>query len=85
MNETLQKTVHLSYYAVIREKTAVSGEDLETMATDARALYREVESRHGFSMPENVMRVSVNDVFSDWRTKLKAGDRVAFIPPVSGG
>jgi molybdopterin converting factor subunit 1 len=28
---------------------------------------------------------SVNEEFADWRAPLRAGDEVAFLPPVSGG
>jgi len=34
---------------------------------------------------ESGLAVAVNEEYADWQTQLRAGDRVAFIPPVSGG
>jgi molybdopterin converting factor small subunit len=32
-----------------------------------------------------MLKVAVNDEFSDWAQTLADGDRVVFIPPVAGG
>jgi len=32
-----------------------------------------------------MLRVAVNEEFSDWQRPLEDGDRVVFIPPVAGG
>jgi molybdopterin converting factor small subunit len=32
-----------------------------------------------------MLRVAVNESFSDWSRPLAEGDRVVFIPPVAGG
>ena len=48
-------------------------------------LYEQVRAVHGFTLPRAMLRVAVNDEFSDWSQPLQAGDRVVFIPPVAGG
>ena len=80
-----EKTIYLSYFAHLRESRGASEEILKTQASTAGDLYRELRKRHNFRVPEDSLRVSVNDAFSSWHTRLKTGDRVAFIPPVSGG
>ena len=78
-------TVHLDYYALLKEKIGVSEETLETLATTARELYQEISDLHHLVLPEDFLKVSINNVFSAWQAKLKTGDHIAFIPPVSGG
>lgn len=80
-----QKIIHLNYYALLRERTGKSEEDIETTAITARELYKEVQERYNLGLREDLLRVSINDAFSTWPAKLKTGDRVVFIPPVSGG
>ena len=79
------KTVHLSYFASLRESRGVPQESVGTKAATAGDLYAELQGRHSFCLSKNSVRVSINDAFVPWQAELKAGDRIAFIPPVSGG
>ena len=79
------KTIHLHYYALLREQIGKTEEDFTTAAMTAKELYDEIQDRYHFGFREDLLKVSINDVFTSWQTKLKAGDRVVFIPPVSGG
>jgi molybdopterin synthase catalytic subunit/molybdopterin converting factor small subunit len=50
----------------------------------------ELYARYGERYPElagfrGSVVASINQVFSDWQSRLSAGDEVAFLPPVSGG
>ncbi len=85
MNTLRHKTIHLNYYALLRERTGKSEEDFKTTATTASELYKEVQARYNLGLREGLLRVSINDAFSTWPAKLKTGDHVVFIPPVSGG
>ena len=79
------KTIHVQYFAVLREQ-ARRGE--ETLATDARSpadLYEALKECHGLTLPRAVLRVAVNEEFCGWDRPLQEGDRVVFIPPVAGG
>jgi len=79
------KTIHVQYFAVLREQ-ARRGE--ETLATDAHSpadLYEALKERHGLTLPRAVLRVAVNEEFCGWDRPLYEGDRVVFIPPVAGG
>ncbi len=79
------KTVHLHYFALLREQRGLSTETLTTDAADAAALYEELRARHGFTLPAARLRVAVNDTFAPWPAPLADNDTVAFIPPVAGG
>jgi len=78
-------TVHVQYFAVLRERAGTGLETVETVARTPAELYEELERRHGFGLPRSIMRVAVNDEFADWSRPLAADDRVVFIPPVAGG
>ena len=77
--------IHVQYYAVLREQAGTSDEILMSAATTPADLYRELQTRHGFSLGPELLRVAINDEFCEWSRPLGAGDRVVFIPPVAGG
>lgn len=79
------KSVHLSYFASLRESRGLEQETLLTDVLTAGHLYAELKERHAFTLPEEALRVAVNGTFVTWQTPLNDQDRVAFIPPVSGG
>lgn len=81
----MKRSVHVQYFAVLREQAGRGSETLETAATDAAQLYDELRQLRGLSVPRSMLRVAVNDEFSDWLRPLADGDHVVFIPPVAGG
>ena len=78
-------TVNVQYFAILREQRGVTVEQLSTAAGTAEALYEELRSRHGFTLPAARIRAAVNDEFVAPGAALRNGDRVVFIPPVAGG
>ena len=79
------KTVHIHYFALLREQRGLSTETLATAAPDAAALYAELAARHGFTLPASRLRAAVNGDFAPWPAPLRDGDELVFIPPVAGG
>ena len=79
------KTVHVQYFALLREQRGLSKETLVTHAPDAAALYAELGARHGFTLPVTRLRAALNGEFVPWPAPLKDGDEIVFIPPVAGG
>jgi len=77
--------VTLLYFASLRDAAGMEQETVTTVAADLAALYAETAARHGFALPQARLRVAVDDAFTHWDAPLRAGSRVAFIPPVSGG
>jgi molybdopterin converting factor small subunit len=79
------KTLHIEYYAALREARGLSCESMESDAATPSALYASLRQAHGFRLHADQLRVVVNETFSDWDTPLNTGDTVVFIPPVAGG
>ena len=77
--------VNVSYFAWLRERAGCEGESISTGAATPAQLWTELDARHDFATERRYLRVAVNDAFSTWDTELADGDRVVFIPPVSGG
>ena len=48
-------------------------------------LFSELNTRYGFSLSREQLKVAVNSEFSEWSRPLGVGDAVVFIPPVAGG
>ena len=82
---SMRKTIQIRYFAALREAAGRSEETVETQAQTPRALYQELAVRHGLKIAVELLRVSINDRFAEMQGALKDGDKVAFIPPVSGG
>jgi molybdopterin synthase sulfur carrier subunit len=75
----------VQYFAILREQRGLAQEKLTTTAATPAALYGELRSRHGFTLPADRVRAAVNDEFVGATSALHDGDRVVFIPPVAGG
>lgn len=73
------------YFASLRDAAGVASEEVESDAPDLRGLYSELQARHGFSWPTEILRVAAQGEFAQWDDVLREGSEVAFIPPVSGG
>jgi molybdopterin synthase sulfur carrier subunit len=79
------KTVHLQYFALLREQRGLGSETLATSATTAGQLYDELRARHDLSLSSDRLRVAINNEFAPWSTPLTDGAQIVFIPPVAGG
>lgn len=80
-----EKKINIQYFALLREQRGVSEETLHTNVQTPQDLYAQLKVNHRFTLPESSLRVSINDQLAGWQTQLKSGDRVVFLPPVSGG
>jgi molybdopterin synthase sulfur carrier subunit len=85
------RTIHVLYFAWLRERIGRSEEALElpetvgTVATLVAWLCERGDNyRRAFSVP-GVVRCAVNQVFATPDTEVSNGDEVAFFPPVTGG
>jgi molybdopterin converting factor subunit 1 len=79
------KTVHIQYFAALREQRGLSQETVNTTAETAERLYQELQAKHHFRLSTNLLKVAINNEFKDWNTPLDSNDTVVFIPPVAGG
>jgi molybdopterin converting factor subunit 1 len=78
-------TLHVQYFAILREQSGLSQETVRTSAATPSDLYDELRSRHAFTLTGDRVRAAVNEVFVEAGKPLRDGDRVVFIPPVAGG
>jgi len=77
-------TVH--YFAILRDQAQTAREAIPLQCGDTpTAIYQRLALRYGFQLGTNDLRMAVNDEFAAADTVLKAGDHLAFIPPVAGG
>jgi molybdopterin synthase sulfur carrier subunit len=83
--------VKILYFAWMRGKTGIGEEDVTPPAevTDVAGLVRWLKTRGpGFEdafQNMEVVRAAVNQEFVELDAPVKAGDEVAFFPPVTGG
>lgn len=79
------KTLHIEYYAALREARGQSAETLTSPAETPAALYDTLREAHAFRLRQDQLRVVVNEQFVAWDCPLNEGDTIVFIPPVAGG
>ena len=78
-------TLHITYFAALRDATGHAEETLTTEKVTAKALFHELTEKYRWSFSEANIQVAINDRYRSADSVLKEGDRIVFIPPVSGG
>ena len=84
-------SIRILYFARLREDMGIPQEmfELPPEVTDVKSLRAQLAARGGASAvalaPGKAVRVSVNQDLGRDDTPIKAGDEVAFFPPVTGG
>lgn len=81
----MANTVHLQYFAILREQRGTDRETLTTEASTLRELYEALATQHGFTLSAAQVRPAVNEAVADWDRPVTDGDRIVFLPPVAGG
>jgi molybdopterin synthase sulfur carrier subunit len=83
--------VRLLFFASLRERLGATGEELDVPAgVDTVAALREhLRARGGawaeVFAPKRNVRAAVNQDMAQAAAAIKAGDEIAFFPPVTGG
>ena len=85
----MTKTVHIKYFASIRETLGTGSETLETLASTVESLREELIARGGVYAESlargKAVRVAINQTLAVETAPLVEGAEVAFFPPVTGG
>jgi molybdopterin-guanine dinucleotide biosynthesis protein A len=84
-NTAATRPLTIQYFALLREQAGRATESVDSAARTPHELYAELQARHRFTLPVEMLRVAVNGDFGEWEQPLAAGDSVVFIPPVAGG
>lgn len=83
------KTVHVKYFASIREALGLGQEEVSTVAPTLDALRAELIARGGAYTEaldsSRAVRMALNQALSEGSAALPPGAEVAFFPPVTGG
>ncbi len=83
MTNSLQ--INVVYFAKLRELTGLDQEAFSIIkGSNPADVLASINERHQIDIGSN-FKIAVNDEFSDWDIKLNDGDRLVFIPPVTGG
>ena len=75
----------VSYYGLLAERRGLAEERIDSMDADPATIYQKLSAVHQLGLAISDLRVAVNDEFVAWNHPLKDGDRIAFLPPMSGG
>jgi len=73
------------YFGMLAERRSRPEETIHHAARTPRVLYEHLNAIHHLGLEITSLRAAVNDEFVSWDHSLKDGDRVAFLPPMSGG
>ena len=77
--------IQVIYFAILRELTGLEKETFSMkQGNNPGDVLASSNERHKIDLGIN-FKIAVNDEFSDWDIELKDGDRLVFIPPVTGG
>ncbi|MBK8804332.1 MAG: NTP transferase domain-containing protein [Fibrobacteres bacterium] len=79
------RQVTLEHFALLCELAKVPSETVSTRAVDLAGLWLETADRLAIGFPMDSFRPVRNDAFAEWTDAFAAGDRISFLPPVSGG
>jgi len=77
--------ITIEYFAVFRAQAKRASEDVPFDGSSLTEIFESARIRHGFALSRDSVHVAVNDAYASWDAVLNPGDRVVFIPPVSGG
>jgi len=82
-------TVKVLYFASLREQVGTPSEELDASPTTVAGLRALLIARGGAWQSAlaqgKALRVAVNQEMAQPTTQIRAGDEVAFFPPVTGG
>ena len=87
----MPRSLTILYFAWLRERVGVSEESLSTpddvrTVADLVTWLAGLDERHALAFKNRgTVRCAVNQEFADPATILRAGDEIAFFPPVTGG
>jgi molybdopterin converting factor small subunit len=81
----MTRSYQVHWFGLLAERRGLAGEVLDGMANNPFELYEQINAGHPLGMSPADIRVAVNDEFVTWDQPLEDGDRVAFLPPMSGG
>ncbi|MEM0966273.1 MAG: MoaD/ThiS family protein [Verrucomicrobiota bacterium] len=77
--------VTVLYFAQLADLAEKQSEELTIGYSSPEQLFKELKETYGFANEFRQIQVAINDRLSSHDISLKEGDRIAFLPPMSGG
>lgn len=78
-------TIHVRYFAGLRDRRGVGRESLETKCKTPSELYLSLGEQFELKLEPARVRFAVRDAYVDGNYELQDGDELVLIPPVAGG
>jgi sulfur-carrier protein len=78
-------TYHIHYFGLLAERRGLAEETIRHPAETPAALYQDLLTTHALGLMQTDLRAAVNDEIVAWDHPLADNDRIAFLPPMSGG
>lgn len=78
-------TYQIHYLGLLADRRGLFSETITREPKTPAELYRELCDTYQLGLTMRDVRVAVNDEFAPWDRTLENGDRIAFLPPMSGG
>lgn len=78
-------TYHIHYLGLLADRRGLSSETISRQPNTPAELYGELCDTFSLGLTMRDVRVAVNEEFAPWDRPLENGDRIAFLPPMSGG
>lgn len=75
----------IHYFGLLAERRGLADEEVTSSSTNALDLYTELAAIYPLKMVHQDLRAAVNDEFVAWNHPLQDCDKIAFLPPMSGG
>jgi molybdopterin-guanine dinucleotide biosynthesis protein A/molybdopterin converting factor small subunit len=82
---TGEKQIQIGWFGALAEERGCREETVVTSAQTAGAFLAEIANTHNLSGLRGHVRIAVNDEFAQPDHPLRAGDKVVFLRPFSGG
>lgn len=76
---------HIHYFGLLGERRGLADEVCSLSATTAAEVFAVLAASHPLGIARSSLRVAVNDELVPWDHPLQDGDRIALLPPMSGG
>ena len=83
LEEAVSFPIHLSWFGHLSELRGLRDETIRTKTETADGLLHELSRRHALDL--STTRLAVNDEFAASDQALRPGDKIALLPPFSGG
>lgn len=78
-------TYQIHYLGLLADRRGLASETIIRKTNTPADLFHELCAAYDLGLSMRDVRVAINDEFAPWDRPMENGDRIAFLPPMSGG